>query len=200
MTGERRFSPEKLAKLEGERRRRLQPPGPLVDLVAGWSPGLVLDIGVGVGYYAIPLVQTIPDVRVIGLDVEPRMLAELGDRLAALGDEAGRIEPMLSPADSQAPYPIDAACVDVALAVNLAHELDDRPAFLAEIGRVLAPGGHLVICDWDPNGRDDFGPPADHRLSAQQLQAEVAAAGLVGGRLHGLYPDLYTLVAELPPA
>ncbi len=197
MAGQRRFPPEEIEKLEDERRRLLQPAGPLVELVAGLAPARVLDIGVGVGYYALPLLQRLDGLQLVALDVEQFMLDGLAERAAALGIAAGRIEPLRAAAD-RGPYPLTAASVDAALAVNLLHELDDRPAFLGELRRVLAPGGHLIACDWDPKGRDDFGPPDHHRLDPAVVRAELQAAGFGGITGHDLYADLYTLQANSP--
>lgn len=199
MVGQRRFPPEEVEKLEDERRRLLQPAGPLVELVAGLGPARVLDIGAGVGYFALPLLQRLAGLRLVALDVEQHMLDGLAERAAAQGIAAGRIEPLRAAAD-RGPYPLAAASVDAALAVNLLHELDDRPALLGEVRRVLAPGGHLIACDWDPRGRDDFGPPEHHRLDPASVRAELQAAGFGDISGHDLYADLYTLQARSPAA
>jgi ubiquinone/menaquinone biosynthesis C-methylase UbiE len=193
----RRFHPEQIAKLEGEQRQTLQPAAPLVELVVGLAPAVVLDIGVGTGYFAIPIARALPRARVIGLDVEPRMLAALAERLELSGLRS-QVETLLSPAGESSGYPVDDRTVDLALAVNLVHELDDRSAFLAEVSRILKPGGHLVVCDWSPDGRAGFGPPVGHRIPLAKLESELGAAAFEPPEHHSLYSDLYTLTARRP--
>lgn len=191
MSGERRFPYEKIARLDSPERRAFQPPEPLVDLVAGWSPGDVLDLGVGTGYYALPLAGRLPDARVTGLDVEPRMLEVFLERAAAAGC-AGAVRAVEGGVER---IPLSDDCTDVVLVVNLYHELDDRVAALAEVRRVLAPGGRLVICDWDPASEAEPGPPRDHRVSRSTAEAELRAAGFHAVTAHALYSPLYTLSA-----
>jgi ubiquinone/menaquinone biosynthesis C-methylase UbiE len=194
VTGERRFPPEKTATLDNDKRREHMPPARLVELVAAWAPESVLDIGVGNGYVALPLARRLPATRVIGLDVEPRMLEALAERAAAAG-QPPNLEPLESPPDRIA---LEDRSVEVALMVALYHELDHRADYLAEVRRVLAPGGRLLVCDWDPDSAGDFGPPADHRVPRPVAAAELARAGFGEVTAHSMYEHLYVLSAVAP--
>ena len=192
MSGERRFPYEKLARLEGPEREGFQPAAALVDLIAPWSPREILDLGVGAGYYALPLATRLPGARVTGLDIEPRMLEVFLERAAAAG-LAESVRPLESGVEQ---VPLPASSMDVILMVNLYHELDDRRAALAEARRILTPGGHLVVCDWDPASAEAHGPPRDHRVPRPTAEAELTAAGFRSVQAHPVYEPLYTLTAE----
>jgi ubiquinone/menaquinone biosynthesis C-methylase UbiE len=192
MSEDRRFPYEKIAKLDNAERREHMPPDSIVDIVAAWNPEAVVDIGVGTGYIALPLAARLPATRVIGLDVEPRMLEVLAERGAAT-NQPDSVEPLHAPAD-RIPLPDDT--VQVALMVALYHELDDRRAYLKEVRRVLSPGGRVVICDWDPDADGDFGPPTDHRISRTIVSSELADAGFAGVTDHNAYRHLYLLSAS----
>lgn len=194
MSESKRFPPEKIAKLDNEERRAHQPAAPLVDLVAEGRPRRVLEVGVGTGYFAILIAETLPEAEVIGLDVEPQMLEIFTNRAAARLDP-GRARTVQATAEEVAALEPDS--VDLVLMANLYHELDHRDAALSEARRLLRPGGRLIICDWDPEASADFGPPADHRLDRDIVAAELTKAGFSTVEPRPLYEDLYTLVATL---
>jgi ubiquinone/menaquinone biosynthesis C-methylase UbiE len=48
---------------------------------------------------------------------------------------------------------------------------------LAEIARVVRPGGRLVVFDWSADGEGRRGPPVDERYSAGEAAAAVKTTG-----------------------
>ncbi len=62
------------------------------------------------------------------------------------------------------------------LIVNVLHHVDDDPRALAEIGRLLAPGGLLVAAEFAQMDRP-VGPPNDHVLSLEQVRALLTGVG-----------------------
>jgi SAM-dependent methyltransferase len=193
---ERRFSPDKMARLDAPERQAFQPPAPLIEAMEIDADARVLDLGAGTGYLSLPiarrLVEQGGDGQVFALDVAPLMLAELGRRAEAAGLSA-RVR--LIEADGDRPLPLDEASIDQTVAVNLVHELDDRPRAFAELARALRPGGAFFIVDWRPEGPFDHGPPADHRLSSGVVTAELLAAGFAGVNSLEIYRHFYVLRA-----
>jgi ubiquinone/menaquinone biosynthesis C-methylase UbiE len=194
MHDHRRFPAESMGRLHSPERMGRQPAGPLVDLVAAFNPSVVLDVGAGTGYFALPLAARLPSARVIALDVEPRMLDELGRR-SRERQTSGAVETVVAEASA---LPFADRALDLALLVNLYHELDDRSAHLRELRRVLRPGGHLVVCDWHPHGDLEAGPPAAHRIARETAEAELGSAGFAAATEHALYPAYWTLSATAP--
>lgn len=115
----------------------------LVALVGRGAP--ILELGVGTGRIAIPTAAA--GGFVVGLDVSPEMLAVAAERAAAAG-----VALELVRGDAQA-LPFPAGAFRAALAVHVLHLLPDWRAALAEIARVLGPGGVFVQgSDWrDPD-------------------------------------------------
>ena len=105
----------------------------------------VLDIGTGTGSLALRLAQN-RGCRVVGLDPSPGMIAAARRKAAGSGALNVTFEAAEAPFLA-IPYPGDAfAAVVSSLAFHHVHERD-KPAALAEMARVLHPGGCLAIGD-----------------------------------------------------
>lgn len=152
------------------------------------------DIGAGPGYFTLRLAEAVgPEGRVYAVDIEPRILAALRDRLAESG--TANVVPILGlPGDPLLP---PATC-DVALIVDTYHHFPDGPAYLRRLARSLRPGGRIVNIDYDKRPTP-VGPPIDHRLSRHEFIKEAAAAGLevVGEPI--LLPYQYVLILQPKP-
>ncbi len=137
-----------------------------------WAPiepitGPVLDVGCGPGW----LLRELPaGVFGVGVDLRP----QLAGARPAVKAEAGRL-----------PFP--AAAFDLALALDLLEQRGVEPApALAEIRRVLRPGGRLLVRvpahPWLRGPHDDFWGGA-RRYRRAELAALVAGAGFIVRRL-----------------
>jgi ubiquinone/menaquinone biosynthesis C-methylase UbiE len=96
----------------------------------------VLDLGTGTGQYLAPLRKRIPDGRIIAGDLAPGMLHSLAAR-GVPGDA------MLLNADAEALPLADGSC-EAVLASYVMFFVPDIPRAVAEINRVLRPGGVLL--------------------------------------------------------
>jgi ubiquinone/menaquinone biosynthesis C-methylase UbiE len=100
----------------------------------------VADVGTGTGFVAAGLAGRVASV--IGIDNSPAMLAVAADNLAALGVEnvqlaEGHLDDLPLPDHS----------VDTALANMVLHHAPDPSRMLAEMARIVRPGGTIVITD-----------------------------------------------------
>jgi ubiquinone/menaquinone biosynthesis C-methylase UbiE len=100
----------------------------------------VLDVGTGTGFVAAGLAPRV--AHVIGVDAAPEMLGVARGNLDELG--VGNVE--LREADV-ARLPLDDDSVDAAFANMVLHHAEDPAAMLAEMARVVRPGGAVAICD-----------------------------------------------------
>jgi len=121
----------------------LQPVRPVLDKF-GLRPGAtVLELGPGPGYFSVEAARIVgPEGRIVCLDLQPGMLRMLAGRL---GEASVRNAcPLAGDARS---LPLAAASVDAAFLVTVLGEIPDRPQALAELRRVLKPGGVLSFSE-----------------------------------------------------
>lgn len=114
----------------------------LADLMPARAGDHVLDIGSGIGGPARYIAARF-NCRVTGIDLTTEFcdVARHLTRLAGLDDRV-RFET----ADALA-MPFSDATFDGAYSINVAMNIADKAAFYREIGRVLAPGGWLVLAE-----------------------------------------------------
>ncbi|MWV63996.1 methyltransferase domain-containing protein [Halorubrum sp. JWXQ-INN 858] len=155
---------------------RVMPPASGEALAAGFDRAerpirRLLDVGGGSGRAAASIVG--PEITVV--DVSFGMLARAREQrgLPAVAGDAGRL-------------PVCDGVVDAVMIVDALHHLPDRTAALGEAARVLAPGGVLVVREFDPEhplGRaleaaeHAFGMGSSF-VAPDALADELSAAGL----------------------
>lgn len=173
--GEHRFTdPDALAAAWNDPARDAwQRPDQIVAAAELRDGDAVVDLGVGTGYLLPHLVGAVGATgSVIALDIEPSML----DFVAAAAKEQGwaTVRPHLAtPDDPQLP----ASSVDAVVTLNTWHHIADRPAYAARLLTALRPGGRFVVVDFLKEETPGGGPPLAMRLTAEEIAADLTAAG-----------------------
>jgi SAM-dependent methyltransferase len=125
--------------------RELEPAAHHVVALAGIVRGeRVLDLACGTGNAAIEAARLGADVT--GLDAAPRLIEVAEARAAAAGVEAAFVV-----GDAQN-LPFDDGAFDCVVSVFGVIFVSDPPQAIAEIVRVLAPGGRALVSAWRPEG------------------------------------------------
>jgi ubiquinone/menaquinone biosynthesis C-methylase UbiE len=103
--------------------------------------GDVLEIGCGSGAMAAEVLRRFPDVRVVASDFDESMVAVAERRLSEFGSRAE-----VRQADASAlPFPDSA--FDAVLSFIMLHHVIRWEQAIAEMARVLRPGGRLIGYD-----------------------------------------------------
>jgi ubiquinone/menaquinone biosynthesis C-methylase UbiE len=145
---------------------------------AGIAPGgSVLDLGCGTGTLAIWLKQKVPEAQVTGLDADPAVLSRARRKAFAASTPLKFVEA------SSTELPFADQSFDTVLSTLFFHHLRDaeKRKTLAEVARVLRPGGELHVAD--------YGKPQDPVM---------AAAFLVVRAFDGFKPTAANAHGELP--
>lgn len=155
----------------------------------------VADIGAGTGYFERHFAQAVgPAGRVYAADIEPKMVEYMKAR--AVREKTPQVIPVLAAADD--PRLPDAA-LDRIFICNTWHHIGDRVEYLERLRRALRGGGRLAIVDF--HKRDlPVGPPTEHKLSREEIVAELAEAGWSLAGESDLLPYQYLLIFTPPAA
>lgn len=146
----------------------------------------VLDIGCGAGGIDVALVRNHGAGYVTGLDVEDPVLVHARALIAREGLQ-GRIG-LVKVAPGPFPFPPDS--FDVVFSKDSIVHIPDKHALMAEVFRVLKPGGWFLASDW-LIGTDEISPLMSDYIASEGLDFgmsvpsryldAMAAAGFVDG-------------------
>lgn len=158
--------------LERDERERLEQPEKVLDLLKLTSGQMVADIGAGTGYYSLRLAKRVgPQGRVLATDIQPEMIARL--RINMKKADSRNIDPVVcTPTDTKLPP----GTLDLALMVDVYHELANPEETMAQVRRALKPDGRLVLIEY--RGEDPTVPiKPEHKMTLKQVREELAPMG-----------------------
>lgn len=183
-----KFDISRLERLrDPERLETMNPDKIWAVLADGLIINTLVDIGVGIGFFAIPFARKIKRGKVYGCDLHPEMLKYLEAAMEKEGVD--NIEPVRC---GEVEVPLEDGIADMVIMVNLHHELDFRDRSLAECRRLLRSGGKVAVIDWKPI-QTEHGPPMEIRIPPEQVLEELTAAGFQRTAEHDIMPNHYFL-------
>jgi ubiquinone/menaquinone biosynthesis C-methylase UbiE len=165
--------------LDSDLRRRIQPPDQLIQRT-GFKPGQrVLEIGCGSGAYTTFVARAVgPDGVVEALDIQPAMLVQLKKKLDLPENED--LKNINLHEGSAYELPFEDESIDLTYIITVLAEIPDQGRALAEVYRVLRPGGILAV--------SEFLPDPDYPLSKTTAKRGRKA----GFEVEGIYGNLWT--------
>ena len=175
-----RFDHHKAAQLDDPARFDYLPPGEVFALLDAPKSVVVVDFGAGTGTYALKLAQARPDLAIIALDEQPRMLEFIRKKLSA--SPVPNLRPVLADEKGLAGL---RECAARVLALNVLHEMGDDA--IRRLAALLAPHGQVLFIDWNAIERP-VGPPREHVFTPAEA---IHRLGTFGLRVIGEKPFRY---------
>jgi ubiquinone/menaquinone biosynthesis C-methylase UbiE len=158
--------------LERAEREDEEAPSKAIDLLE-LKPGMaVADIGAGSGYYSSRIARRVgPTGHVYATDIQPGMIALLERRIKS--DGLTNVTTVLGGVDDPKLPP---ASIDLAIMVDVYHELQQPQVFLQRLKSAFKPNGRLVLLEF--RKEDPIIPILEvHKMSVAEVKQEMEAEG-----------------------
>jgi ubiquinone/menaquinone biosynthesis C-methylase UbiE len=130
----------------------------------------VADLGAGSGHYTLALAGIVgPAGSVYAIDVQEDVLKHIRDLAAER--KCKNIETIWGDFEKPGGTKLRDQVLDAAILSNVLFQLDRKDSALAEIRRILAPGGKLLVTDWE--GAFGGMGPAEHLVVSEHEAEEL---------------------------
>ena len=175
--------------LERSEREQEESPDVAVRLLQIPQGASVADIGAGSGYITLLLSAAVgPTGRVFANDLQPQMIEILRRRLAS--QNVNNVTLVQGSVDDPNLPP---ASVDLALMVDVYHELSRPQVMLQKLRTALKPGGRLALLEYR---KEDPAIPIkfEHKMSIQEAKAELEAEGFKLSKVDETLPRQHILI------
>ncbi|PSN17775.1 SAM-dependent methyltransferase [filamentous cyanobacterium CCP5] len=152
----------------------------------------VADIGAGTGYMSFRLARSVPEGKVLAVDIQPEMVDFLEAEKAERDLE--NVRPVLG--DAQDPH-LDSETIDLALMVDAYHEFAYPREMMQALVAALKPGGQVVLAEYRAENPLILIKP-HHKMSQAQVKAEMAAVGLEWLKTDESLPQQHLMFFQKP--
>ena len=159
-----------------------------LDLRTGMT---VADIGAGSGYYTVRMARKVgAEGRVYATDIQLGMLSLIQRR--AKQEMLQNIVPVLGAIDDPK---LPSGSLDLALMVDVYHELSSPQAFVRRLREALKPEGRLVLIEFR---QEDPRVPIreEHKMSLAQVRDELSADGYAIDKVIDVLPWQHIIVLK----
>jgi ubiquinone/menaquinone biosynthesis C-methylase UbiE len=157
------------------------------------TPGMVVaDVGAGSGYYTVRMARAVgANGRVYATDIQPGMLQRLEARVKT--ENLENVVPVLGAVDDPK---LPAKALDLALMVDVYHELSEPQVFIRRLRETLKPDGRLVLIEF--RKEDPKVPILEvHKMSVAEVKQELEPEGFTLAEVIDVLPWQHILVLKL---
>lgn len=164
---------------------------------AALRPGMkVGDFGTGTGHYARGAAAVVGrDGRVYAVDVQEDVLKH--GSLNAPHHARGVIEYVWGNIERRGGTKLRDASLDAVILANTLFQVEDKQGAIAEVARVLRPGGKLLFIDWS-GSYGGMGPAPEHVVTESAAETLFREAGFEKEKNFRAGPHHYGIVFKAP--
>lgn len=142
-----------------------------IDKIAIAPTGVIADIGAGTGYYTFKLAPKVPKGKVYAIEIQDEMIAALNERKKKLNNT--NVEVIKGTTTS---VNVPENSVDLAIMVDVYHELEYPVEILESIKKSLKKDGELLLIEYKGEDSSVAIMPL-HKTTVKQLNKELEANG-----------------------
>jgi ubiquinone/menaquinone biosynthesis C-methylase UbiE len=174
--------------LDRREREIEEAPDEALDIIGVKKGTTVADIGAGSGYITMKLAKRVgSNGMVYAVDIQPAMIALIEKRIQSA--KATNVRPIVGAVDDPRLPP---SSVDLAVMVDVYHELSQPQAMLHRLREALKPGGRLVLLEYR---KEDPSIPIrlEHKMTVAEAKQELEAEGFRLSRVDDGLPRQHVL-------
>lgn len=169
-------------------------------LQLGLKEGMrIADLGCGTGHYAAAAAGAVGESgRVYAVDVRGDVL-EHAKRVQGVmhpQHRRGVIEPVWGDIERVAGTGLRDSAVDAVIVANVLFQIDRRDALVAEIRRIVKPGGKMLLVDW-AGSYGGMGPAPSQVVPEHEAEALCIGAGFHKVKSFRAGPHHYGIVCTV---
>lgn len=150
------------------------------------------DFGTGTGHYARSAAAIVGrEGRVYAIDVQEDVLKHASLNMPT--QHHGSVEYVWGNIEKRAGTKLRDASLDAVILANVLFQVEDRAGLIAEIQRVLKPGGKLLVVDW-AGSYSGMGPDPEQVVSEHAAEELFISSGFHKAKSFRAGPHHYGLV------
>ena len=133
------------------------------------SGSTVADLGAGTGVLSVLAAQAVGEAgRVYAIEVQKGLLEKLKNHARAA--RTHNVEALWGDIERRHGTHLRERTVDACIASNVLFQVEHKDSFVAEVKRILKPGGRVLLVDWT-DSFNNIGPHKDHIVTESAARA-----------------------------
>ena len=159
-----------IAFLEREDRALWQKPDAVVDALKLTGAETVVDLGAGSGYFSFRIAKSLPNGKVVAVDIEPEMIRHIHHKAMTSGVDNIEVR-LAKPDDPSVPPDTDWVFI-----CDVLHHVQSRATWLKRLAAQMKPGARVALIEFK-EGPLPEGPPESLKINRQAMIELMKHAG-----------------------